>query len=141
MGKTLGIIAATIVGLILLFLIGISFVPGEYHVERKVTINKSKSEVFDYVKHLKNQNNYSTWATADPNMKKEYKGTDGTIGFVSAWDSEVEEVGKGEQEIIGIDEGNRIDFEIRFVKPFEQTDNAYMLTSEVEGGNIGRVGF
>jgi len=53
------------------------------------------------------------------------------VGFVSAWDSEMNEVGKGEQEIKKIIEGDRIDFELRFIKPFEATDNAYMSTESV----------
>jgi hypothetical protein len=27
-------------------------------------------------------------------MKKEYTGTDGTVGFISAWDSENKELGR-----------------------------------------------
>ena len=64
----------------------------------------------------------------DPNMKKDFRGTDGTVGFVSAWDSESDEVGKGEQEIIAIVEGERIDYELRFLRPFESTDQAYIIT-------------
>ena len=61
-------------------------------------------------------------------MKKEYRGTDGTVGFVSAWDSEKGDVGKGEQEIKKITDGERIDFELRFIKPFESTEPAYLIT-------------
>jgi len=59
-------------------------------------------------------------------MKREFTGVDGTVGFVSAWDSENPDAGKGEQEIIKIDEGKRIDYELRFLKPFESTSLAYM---------------
>ncbi len=103
----------------------------EYAAERQITINEPKTEVFDYVKFLRNQDNFSKWATMDPAMKKDFRGTDGEVGFVSAWDSEMQSVGKGEQEITGIDEGNRIDFELRFMEPFEATDNAYMVTESV----------
>lgn len=107
------------------------FVKKEYSVEREVVINKPKQHVYDYVKYLKNQNNYSKWANMDPNMRKEFKGTDGTVGFVSAWDSDKDDVGKGEQEIVKIEEGRRIDYEIRFIKPFESTAPAYMTTEPV----------
>ncbi|SDS29161.1 SRPBCC family protein [Gramella sp. MAR_2010_147] len=107
------------------------FVQKDYAVEREIVINQPNEEVFDYVKYLKNQDNYSKWAMMDPDMKKTYKGTDGTVGFVSAWDSDNEEVGKGEQEIVKIDEGRRIDFELRFYEPFESTEPAYMTTEEV----------
>lgn len=117
-----------IIGIIVLLLIIALFVKKEYGVEREITINKPKQEVFDYLKMLKNQDNFSVWAKRDPNMKKEYRGTDGTVGFVSAWDSENKHVGKGEQEIKNITEGERLDFELRFLKPFEATDNAFMTT-------------
>ncbi|WP_350563104.1 hypothetical protein, partial [Psychrobacter sp. CAL346-MNA-CIBAN-0220] len=57
--------------------------------------------------------------------------TDATVGFVSAWASENPDVGVGEQEIIAIDEGKRIDFELRFISPFEATEPAYMSTTAV----------
>lgn len=107
------------------------FVRKDYAVEESIVINKPKSEVFGYIKHLKNQDNFSKWATMDPHMKKTYRGTDGTVGFVSAWESDNENVGAGEQEILKITEGERMDFELRFLKPFESTQVAYMTTETV----------
>lgn len=107
------------------------FVKKDYAVEREITINKPKQEVFNYIKLLKNQDNYSKWATMDPNMKKSYRGTDGTVGFVSAWESKIDSVGVGEQEIKKIVEGERVDFELRFIKPFEVTEPAFMTTEAV----------
>ena len=106
------------------------FVKKDYAVEKEIVINKPKTEVFDYIKFLKNQDNYSKWNRMDPNIKKTYRGTDGTVGFVSHWESENEEVGWGEQEIKKITEGERIDFELRFIKPFEATEPAFMKTKQ-----------
>ena len=103
------------------------FVKKEYAVEREVTINKPKEEVFNYVKHLKNQDNYSKWVRMDPNMKKDFRGTDGTVGFVYAWDGN-KDAGKGEQEIKNITEGERVDVEVRFEKPFEGMATAPIIT-------------
>ncbi|MEO6681200.1 MAG: SRPBCC family protein [Ginsengibacter sp.] len=107
------------------------FVKKDYAVEKEIIINKGKAEVFEYIKHLKNQDNFSKWATMDPNMKKTYRGTDGKVGFVSAWESDMDDVGTGEQEIKKITEGERIDFELRFLKPFEATEPAYMTTEAI----------
>ncbi len=118
------------------------FVKKKYSVEREIVINKPKYFVFDYLKRLKNQDNFSKWATMDPNMKKEYRGTDGTVGFVSSWDSNDKNVGKGEQEIKKIMEGRRIDFEIRFIKPFAGVANAYMtIESTTNNATIVNWGF
>lgn len=129
--KALKIILVGLASIIALVLVAAIFVDGNYAVEREVTINRSKSEVFDYIKYLRNQDEFSKWASMDPNMKKDFRGTDGTVGFVSAWESESDDVGKGEQEIIAIEEGARIDYELRFLEPFESTDQAYMITESV----------
>jgi hypothetical protein len=129
--KALKFIGLTLVGIIALALITGLFIDGNYAMEREVTINKPKQEVFDYVKLLKNQDNYSVWAMADPLMKKEFTGEDGTVGCVSAWDSENPDVGKGEQKIIKIADGERIDYELHFIEPFESTDYAYMTTEAI----------
>jgi len=129
--KALKIIGLVLVGIIVLILITGLFVNGKYAVEREITIQKSKSEVFDYVKYLKNQSNFSVWAKIDPAMKTEFRGEDATVGFVSAWDSKDQKAGKGEQKIVKIDEGSRIDYELHFIEPFESTDFAYMTTTAV----------
>ena len=123
-----GIIIALGGIIVLLLIIGL-FVKKDYSVAKEVIVNKSKSVVFDYLRFLKNQNKFSVWATMDPNMKTEYRGTDGTEGFISAWQSENRNVGKGEQEILKIVNGERIDYEIRFIKPFVSTSWANMIVA------------
>lgn len=131
MFKKILIVLATIIATPLVIAL---FVEKSYHVEREIVINKSKNEVFAYIKLLKNQNDFSKWAQMDPNMTKSYRGTDGQVGFVSKWESTNEEVGTGEQEIIAIKEGERIDFELRFIKPFEAIEPAYMITESIAAG-------
>lgn len=115
---------------ILLALVVALFVPKTFDVERSITINKHVEVVFDYIKFLKNQDNFSKWAKMDPEMKKSYRGEDGTVGFISAWDSNQKDVGKGEQEIVQITENQRINYELRFIKPYETTNQAYILTNQ-----------
>jgi hypothetical protein len=104
--------------------------PKEFACEREITINKPKDVVFSYVKSLKNQDNWSTWSLKDPNMTKEFKGTDGAVGAVSSWNGN-SEVGSGEQEVKKILEGERVEFELRFKKPFEATNSAFLATEAV----------
>ena len=119
--RILKIILIVILIIIAIPLLTALFIKKDYAVEREITINKPKQEVFDYIKYLKNQDHYSKWAMMDPDMKKTYRGTDATVGFVSAWESDKKDVGTGEQEIKKITEGERLDFELRFIKPFEST--------------------
>jgi hypothetical protein len=94
------------------------FVRKEYVVKRDIIINKPQHEVYNYVKQLKNQDQYSKWVRMDPQMKKHYTGTDGTVGFVYAWNSETD-AGEGEQEIKNLVENEKVDVEIRFKRPME----------------------
>jgi len=136
--KILKVILSIVVGIIVLALIAALFISKDYAVEREITINKPKQEVFDYIKLLKNQDHYSVWNQLDPAMKKTYSGTDGTPGFVYSWDSQKKEAGKGEQEISAIKDGERIDMKLRFKEPFEAEDNAYM-TTEAAGDSATKV--
>jgi hypothetical protein len=131
MKKILKVTGLILLSLVVIILLIAAFVKKDYAVERSITLNMPKQVVYDYVKYLKNQNTFSVWAKIDPNMKVEYRGTDGTVGFVSAWDSPVKEAGKGEQEIIKMEEGTRIDYEIRFLKPMKSTDHAYIVFDSV----------
>ena len=90
--------------------------------------------MFNYIKYLKNQDNYSKWATMNPAMKKTYTGVDGTPGFISGWDSNKSGVGKGEQEILSITDNSKLESEIRFIKPFAGIAQSYIIT-EPAGNN------
>ena len=107
------------------------FVDNDYNVENQILIQQPKEDVFTYVKSIQNQDKFSNWANIDPNIKKSYSGTDRSASFVSAWESDHPEVGKGEQEIIKITEGQRIDFEFRFFEPFAGVYTGYMITEAV----------
>jgi uncharacterized membrane protein len=111
--------------------------PKDFTVEREVIINKPIDQVFAYLKQLKNQNSWSVWAKMDSNMVVNYRGTDGTVGFVSAWEGN-SKVGKGEQEIKQITEMQRIDYELRFMKPMKVTNQSY-ITTESAGDNQTKV--
>jgi hypothetical protein len=124
-------ILIVLVIIVCIVLIAALFVKKEYAVHREITINKPKQEVFDYIKHLKNQDNFSKWVMQDPGMKKDFKGTDGTVGFVYAWDSKDKNAGKGEQEIMNITEGEKMDVEVRFERPFAGIAKAPFVTESV----------
>lgn len=104
--------------------------PKEYSVEREIVILRPRTEVFNYLKNLKNQDEWSVWSKRDPHIRKTFNGEDGTVGFVSAWEGN-EEVGKGEQEITKIIPNTRIDTELRFMEPFASVSPTYMTTDSI----------
>jgi hypothetical protein len=129
--KILKRILLFIAAIIAIALITALFVKKEIKAEREVVINKSKQEVFDYIKYVKNQDNFSKWNKMDPGMKKSYTGTDGTVGFSYAWDSKKDDVGKGAQTITGIKEGERLDCDLHFIKPYESSAKSYFTTTAI----------
>ena len=105
--------------------------PKTYHVERTIEINKPLSEVFNYIKHIKNQDNWSPWKKKDPNMKQEFFGEDGNVGFIAKWVGN-KEVGEGEQEIKNIIENSRLESQLRFLKPWKSVSDAFINVKEID---------
>ncbi|RXK80887.1 SRPBCC family protein [Filimonas effusa] len=124
------ILLGIVIVIVLVLLLGL-FTKKEYTVERSIVINRPNQQVFDYIKFVKNHLNYNKWWRMDPNVKTTFTGTDGTPGFIAAWDSEMKEAGKGEQQITAVKEGEYTDCEIRFIKPFEGVAYTRMSTSAV----------
>jgi hypothetical protein len=125
----MGIIS--VVGALFGIIIVLGFIaPKNFRVEREITINKPRVAVFAYIKSLENAKKWQPWSKRDPNINLTYRGTDGAVGSVSAWIGN-SDVGSGEQEIKNIIEGERIDLELRFKKPFEDTSSAYLVTESI----------
>ncbi len=130
----LPVLGTIIILLVLLFLVFPLFIKKQYTIEEKVVVSKPDPEVFDFVKLLGNQVYYNKWVMMDPNVKRTGTGIDGTVGFISAWDSNVRNVGKGEQEIIRILQGSQIDSKVRFEKPFKNVADVHMITKAIAAG-------
>ncbi|MEN8788402.1 MAG: SRPBCC family protein [Flavobacteriaceae bacterium] len=122
-----------IAGLVLLIVILAVIAPKSYDVSRSITINQPVSKVFDYLKYLKNQDEWSPWQKRDPNMKKEFVGTDGQVGATSKWSGN-KEVGMGEQELKRIVDNDVIESELRFLKPWKSVSDAYLKVDETGEG-------
>ncbi len=123
-----------LLAILALLIILVLVAPKKYNVHRSITINKSVPEVYQYLSHIKNQDHWSPWKQRDPNMKQTFTGEDGTVGFVSRWESDHKQVGHGEQEIMGMEANKRIDTALRFLKPWKSESSAYMETHEADGG-------
>ncbi len=119
------------------------FVPNKYTVSEKIIINKPKQEVYDYVRILKNQEQYSEWVKADSNLQPTITGIDGEVGAMQSWNSKDDNVGEGNQKIVLIT-ADRIDVDLTFIRPFAGkakaanlfkaiSENQTELTSEFYG--------
>ena len=123
-------ILLAIAGIIALLLLIALFTKKGYNIHCDTIINAPLQKVFAYLKQLKNWDNFNERAVADPSKKNEFRGTDGTVGFIYAWSGN-KKVGEGEKEIKFISEGEKIETEIRFVKPFIAIGHTTMVTEQV----------
>ncbi len=112
----------------LLLIIGL-FTRKDYNIHREVIINAPLQKVFDYIIQLKNQDNFNKWVMVDPEMQRNFTGTDGTVGFIYGWNGK--KAGEGEQEIKTIIEGKSIETEVRFIRPFVAIAYVKMTTESV----------
>jgi len=125
---TILLVLAVIIALLLIIAL---FMKRKHFVKREIIINAPLQKVFDFLKLLKNQDQFNKWATADKkNRKEEFKGTDGTVGFIYAWSGN-KSAGVGEKEIMNIVEAKRIETEIRFVKPMRVSANVIFETESL----------
>jgi hypothetical protein len=132
--KIIKIIVVGIVAISALLLIIALFLPKDYTVSQSIIINRSQVDVFNYVKMIDNQKYYSIWVMEDPNSLITTKGTDGNVGYVSAWDSQNKNVGKGEQEITKIS-NERIDVDLRFERPFKSEAKAATTCKAIDANS------
>ena len=73
-------------------------------------------------------------------MEKDFRGTDGEVGSVSYWNGN-KDVGEGEQEILALHPPHRIDTQLRFLKPWKATNDAYFKIDPKGEGSIVSWGF
>ncbi len=123
-------ILLAILGIIALLLIVAYFMKREHYVKREIVINAPSQKVFDFLKLLKNQDKFNKYAMTDPDRKWEYKGVDGTVGFIISWNGD-RKVGEGEKEITNLIEGKRIETQIRFVRPMKTTADIVFETESI----------
>lgn len=104
----------------------------QHYVRRDIIINAPSQKVFDYVKLLKNQDQFNKHAMADLDRVKSFKGTDGTTGYIYSWKGN-KDAGEGEKEIKNIIEGKKVEMEIRFIKPMRVSATIIMETDPLPG--------
>lgn len=117
---------------IILSVVAILFLSGlimrkAHFVEREIIVNQSLPHVFNYIKFLKNQDEFNIHTMASSDRIRNFKGEDGFVGFVYAWSGD-KGAGVGEKEILEIVDGEKIVFEIRFKKPMVTKARIVMKT-------------
>lgn len=121
--------------LLILLLVLAKFAPNKWEISSEIVIQKPIAEVYDYVRYLRNAENYNKWVMSDPDMEKSFRGNDGEMGFVYCWHSTKGQAGKGEQEITLLKKNEQLDCEIRFEKPFKSSATTSLLVNSNADGS------
>lgn len=127
-------IALIIITVLVVAVAGLHFTAEKtFKFERSIVVNKPKDYVFSQIKMVSSHLAWNPWAKEDQNIKISTTGEDGTVGFISKWEGN-SDVGAGEEEIKSIVEGDRIITELRFKKPMEATNIAFLAVETVTPG-------
>ena len=119
----------------------------EYDVNRTIVINRSREEVYNFVRQLKNQPYWIPWFKRDPNAVLKYKGDDGKIDSSFYWRGN-SRVGEGVQRIVKTKLGRILETRILFIKPVKINALTYIGVKEIDPeqtkmvwGVRGQIGF
>lgn len=136
--KILKYLLFIILGLIAIVFIAALILPKTFHAEGNTVINRPVADVYNYVKQIKTQEQYSFFFLQDPNIKTEYYGTDGTVGGGLKWKSK--KMGDGEQKIAKLTENQRVDIDLYLMDGSEPNQSYYILESQGDNQTKVKIG-
>ncbi len=119
-----------LIALVAGFLFYSSTLPSQVIVSESITIDAKKSRIFSYLINYDDWKNWAVWNQLDSNMRTEYTGEAGTIGFKSEWFSDHTEVGNGSQEIVELIPNEYIKTKMRFEGWEEDNYSEFILTDK-----------
>ena len=105
--------------------------PKETNITSTTMIDAPKEAVWEQMVKFKNWPNWSPWHKMDPKQELSYAGTDGEAGSSYSWIGE--KTGEGSMTNTGIENG-KMNYELKFVKPFEATSGGYLMVEDGENG-------
>jgi hypothetical protein len=114
-----------LVGLIIMILIVLLFAKKDYSFEKKIFINSSSSDVFNFLKFLKNQEKYNDWYMTQKNAHFYVTGEDGTTSAKFHWKSNSSYLRNGYHDIRTLNYPESISIDIA-------TDDSYNIKGRMD---------
>lgn len=102
------------------------------NVTRSIEIQASPEDVFDRIADFGTWTTWSPWLCSEPEAKVTVTENPNSEGSVYTWDGEI--VGAGEIEHKTLVRGERIEQELRFLKPWPSKSTVLFDMSPTEGG-------
>jgi hypothetical protein len=93
---------------------------GDFEVVRGTTIAADRDRVHGLIDDFHVWREWSPWEDVDPNLKRDYSGSDSGAGARYAWEGN-RKAGKGSMEILSA-EPERIELRLVFEKPWSATN-------------------
>ena len=112
------VITLTVIAcLILVALIYLSTLPGDYELKVTKALPANIDEVFDKIVDLESWNDWSPWLMHEPNCPIEFSGNTREVGGSYSWDGQM--VGAGTMEHVVLDRPNHTEQKLSFTRPFK----------------------
>ena len=93
-------VALIVLLLLAAFVVTGYLLPKQVHIERKITIDRPASMMFELLNSYQNFNQWSPWAERDPNAEFVISGPASGVGARMSWIGDPQLVGSGWQEIV-----------------------------------------
>lgn len=119
--------------LLVAFLGYVSTRESKFRYERSGLINAPAEKIYPYLSQLKLGAEWSPYEKKDPDMKRGFQGTDGTVGAIETFDGN-KDVGAGQLEILKLVPNELVELKLTMTKPFRGENIVeYRLTPEGGG--------
>lgn len=105
-------------------------------MERSTIISSQPTVIYDLVNNYQNYNEWSPWASIDPNTTYTYEGPDSGPGARMRWSSKNEQVGDGEQWIIESRENSYVKYGLKFGGFEGDYTSEIILAPNAKGTNV-----
>lgn len=122
--------------LIMVALVILLFAKKNYTFERKISINAKSSEVYNFLKFLKNQPKFNHWYISNNDYTNDFLGEDGTASAVFRWESNNYYLRSGTQTIKKMNYPETIQIDIATDGPYNVKGAQFFHLSERNGATI-----
>ncbi len=103
----------------------------DYDVSRTIVINRSKADIYGFVRQLKNQKKWISQLQGAKTVKLRFSGVDGKEDAIVYWKGD-KSIGEGTQKIIKVKPGHVFETKLLLVKPVEAVAMVYFASKEIQ---------
>ena len=109
------------------------FAKKDYTFEKEISINAKSSEVYNFLKFLRNQSKFNHWYISNNDYTNDFTGEDGTTSAVFRWESDNYYLRSGTQTIKKMNYPETIQIDIATDGPYNITGAQFFHLNEQNG--------